>query len=188
LYKIFAIGPLPIKDDVIGGTKVSFGTLCESLEQDREVNLTTLNTSRPLRNKNRFQKYLLNSAILSKILLLSLWGSFKYDVIIWSLSPTALPSSVPLFWLVTRFGRAKIILRVFGGDLDKVIESKSSLVQKMLTKTILDFDALLLQTKYLVNKFENYNKHVVWFPTTRNLEVTDQVMPSRCKSSSTSAK
>jgi len=180
LYHILAIGPLPIKNDVIGGTKVSFESFCESLQRDPEVNLSTLNTSRPMKGKSRLEKLLLNLSTLSKVLVTAFWGSFRYDVIIWNLSATALFASGPLFWLFTRFGKAKIILRLFGGDLDSVFQSKPRLLQKILSKMISDFDGLLLQTKILVDKFEGFNRHVIWFPTTRDLQLVDQATAPTC--------
>ncbi len=181
MYKVYAIGPLPIEGDVIGGTKVSFENLVYALEQEEQIELTTLNSSRALRNRVKFLRQVLNLVTLIKVLLLSAVASFKNDVIIWNVSPTALPFAGLLFWLATGLGRAKIIVRVFGGDLDKVVKQQQHWVRKMMLSVLFRFDAVLLQTRYLVKRFEGNKSSIHWFPTTRSFKAEQATASVECR-------
>ena len=77
MYKVMAIGPLPIEGDVIGGTKVSFESLCRSLEYDKDIDVAIVNTSRPLRNKSVYLRGCYNVITLFKVLFASFLGSLK---------------------------------------------------------------------------------------------------------------
>ena len=180
MHKVYAIGPLPIEGDVIGGTKVSFDNLVKALKLDDQIQLTVLNSSRPLKNKKAFQRLFLNLGAIFKVLFSSAIASIKYDTIIWNVSSTALPLTGIFFWLSTRIGRAKIIIRVFGGDLEEVVRCQHPWLRRLMLFAVFKFDAVLLQTKWLVNHFNKFGRNIYWFPTTRNFLHKKEFSDKRC--------
>ena len=168
MYKIYVIGPLPISTDVIGGTKVAFSNLVDSLTQDDQFELGTLNTSRGLKGKSAFVRQLLNIVALLKFLFFSLIAAFRYDVLIWNVSPTALPLGSVLFRIVTHFGRAKTIVRIFGGNFDILVDRQMRLTRTLMLSSLFSQSAVLFETRHLVDRFAGTRRNIHWFPNTRD--------------------
>ena len=177
---IVLVGPMPIEDDIIGGTKVLFKNLVDILSSIKKFHISVINTSRPKINKNIIHSYFLDLKFLFRTII-AIWVHLKtYHIVFWNVSPGAALSAGPLIWFICKIRRRPLIIRFFGGDLNTRFESLSKLRQYIVKKTILKADLLLLETQSLVDFFKNMG-NVHWFPTTRDMPIRTSTLPKKCR-------
>ncbi len=159
------IGPMPIEGDVIGGTKVSFRALVEGL-QSRGLAFDVHDTSRPRAGRGRIGLMWLDVCGLAALLLRLAKG--RCDVVMWNVSAGAVVKTLPLIAGLCRLRRIRLLVRVFGGDLDLFYERSFSWRRWLFRGGLVRTERLLLQTRALCERFSKLAR-VEWFPTTRDL-------------------
>lgn len=176
---ILLAGPLPIKGDLIGGTKVSFEILAKALECSEEFNPIIHNTSRKLLRASKLKRLLLNLSGLITLCLFLLFNRVKSNHFMWNVSANGLMSSGVLIWIITKLLRYRVILRVFGGDLAEVLSKQSAFKKVIFGRTFMSFNFILVQSKSLVSELDSY-RNVHWFPTTRTFKSNVQAKQKHC--------
>ncbi len=164
--RILLIGPLLIRGDVAGGTRISFEYLVKAFQESTLFQPIVINTARSIAGKSVFHRQFLN---LSKLLISFFQATARLreiDVILMNSSTTRGTLSAPLFIVLAKLARVPFVIRFFGGNLDLVFNR--SLAQRITINFIFRNSALvLLQTKHLMNEFSGH-ENLLYFPTTRD--------------------
>lgn len=169
--RLLLIGPLPIADDVIGGTKVLFAELVAGFERSTRFDVCVINTSRPLRDKRRFHRALHNTKALAKVLF-GIWTtSANTDVVMLNISSRGLLASGPWIRALCKVRRKPLVVRVFGGDLEQRYDALPALQRRLIRSTVLRCAHLLVETDQLRQRFDHFTR-VDRYPNTRNLPTT----------------
>lgn len=167
---VLLMGPLPIADDHLGGTKVSFQQMVNDLKNADALRLDIVNLSRPLRSAGWFgQKFHNFRAFLTTISKIVARGG-ENDVWAINISPNGAFVLGPIVFWLSRLRHKPLIVRLFGGSLDEDLASTSAINRWVFRRTIGRCEFLLLQTQSLVKQFESLG-NVKWFPTTRDFSV-----------------
>jgi len=80
----------------------------------------------------------------------------------------------PIIICMTKCFKKKFVFRMFGGNFSKILNSASSLKQKVFIKTVLRADRLFFETKESVDyvmKFSNSQDKLFWLPNVRKRAV-----------------
>ena len=180
VINIVLIGPLPIKGDVIGGTKVSFSNLVSDFHHRNNFSTEVINSSRPIQGKTGITKRWLNLRGMVQVLL-QLWRASKFsNVVMWNVSPRGAMFAAPLIQAICMLRGCHLVVRLFGGDFDEVYKKSSSFSRWIANKFLLKSDIILLQTNKLVEYFKN-RARVEFFPTTRDMPVRTRTLPTVCQ-------
>ncbi|MCA8980255.1 MAG: glycosyltransferase family 4 protein [Planctomycetes bacterium] len=172
--RLLLVGPLPIAEDVIGGTKVLFAELVAGFERSPRFETTVVNTSRPLRGKRAALRRLLDAAAFVRVLA-RLWRECpRQDVVLFNVSSRGLIASGPFVWALCRLRRTPLVVRLFGGDFAQRFDAASGLRRTLLRRTVLRCDKLLVETDGLRERFRDADR-VERYPNTRDLPETPRV-------------
>ncbi len=164
---ILLVGPMPIDGDVVGGTKVSFAHLVESLSGRDRFQVEVVNTSRAQRGHGRIRRAWNNASQLLR-LVGRLVSTPAPDLVFFNTSSGGALLSAPLVWWLCRLRRRPLVVRVFGGDLDLFFERASAPLRWLAGRTFLRSSRVLLQTRSLCEVFSSKG-NVQWWPTTRDM-------------------
>lgn len=176
---VLVAGPLPIKGDVIGGTKVSFDILVNALKLSDEFVPIVHNTSRKLQGVSKFKRLFLNFNGIISLSFFLICNRAKSNNFMWNVSSHGLISSGFIVWIITKLLGYKVILRVFGGDLADVLANQSGIKKIISEQTFMSFTNILVQSKSLVQELASF-KNVHWFPTTRTVKSNVNTKQSSC--------
>lgn len=177
---VLLLGPRVIRDDVVGGAKISFERLLEDLQRRDNVTLTVVNTSRGLRNRGRCMRVWLNATAFPTTLA-SVWRhAASAHVVVWNVSPRGAVLSGAFVWILCRLRRRPLFIRVFGASFGDELESAPAPVRFIAARTFLRADLLLLQTRQLVDVF-GASSATAWFPTTRQMPPREQAYRDTCR-------
>ncbi len=178
MYKILLIGPLPISGDVVGGAKVAFKHLVSLLSP--EADLEVFNISRPLLKQNKLKRIYLNLTMLISLSLYLFKNGRKFDLVLLNISATALLTCGTVIWFISKIVGFKVVLRVFGGNLDRQLDAKPKIARKLISLTSLKFNQVLLETQGLVDKYERLG-NVAWYPNTRKFSRSKDFIKEPCR-------
>lgn len=168
--RVLLVGPLPIEGDVVGGTKVSFAALARQLEAEPSLEVEVHDISRRRAGLGRVRRVAGEIRALTRLLTRIAIGGKRPDIVFFNASSGGLLSSGPLVALACRLRGARLVVRVFGGDLDLFLERASAPVRWLFRRTVARADRLLLQTRMLCDAFGDVpGASVEWWPTTRDL-------------------
>ncbi|MGH9891944.1 MAG: hypothetical protein ACREA0_08175, partial [bacterium] len=162
------IGPLPVKSDAIGGTKVSFAAMADFFARSLRFSVTVLNTSREKRMTAGPGLRAQDIGVFLRVCTAILFHRPRPDVVLINISSAALLRAGPLLWLVTRWRVAPLVLRVFGGDFESSLDRASAMTRWLAHRTFLRSALVLLQTRSLVDRF-SAKTNAQWLPTTRDM-------------------
>lgn len=162
------IGPLPVKSDAIGGTKVSFAAMADFFARSLRFSVTVLNTSREKQMTARVGIRAQGIGVLLRVSTAILFHRPPPDVVVLNISSGALVRAGPLLWLIARWRKAPLVLRVFGGDFEVSLGRASPMTRWLAHRTFLRSALVLLQTRYLVDRFSG-KLTARWLPTTRDM-------------------
>lgn len=153
--KLLLVGPMP---PPYGGTTVSFSTLAGALEKKLKPNdsLAIINTNVGVKKIPTLLWEILVKAKSSDVI--SLHVGNRGSLL---LSPA-------VFVAAKLFGK-KVLTSKFGGKFHEYYEQLNPLQKKLLDLTFFKSDKLLLETKQLVAYFDKKNRHIAWFPTSREI-------------------
>lgn len=172
--RLILAGPLPIPDDVIGGTKVLFAELVAGFERSPRFEVSVVNTSRPLRDKHPLLRRLHDARAFVQVLV-RLWReSSRHDVILLNVSSRGLIASGPFIWALCRLRRTPLVVRIFGGDFAQRFEHLSAWRRALVRRSVLRCDHLLVETEGLRERFHGATR-IDRYPNTRDLPATPRV-------------
>lgn len=89
------------------------------------------------------------------------------DVVSLHFSDRAAVTAAPLFWLVCRLGGKPVVYRQFGGEFDRTYAGLPAWRRWLLRRTLLRSEAVLLQTKSMLDALAPLGARLHWFPTAR---------------------
>jgi len=179
--RILLIGPLPIENDVIGGTKVSFRNLVAFLRDDTETEIEVINTSRPIAGRGRIAVLFANIGALLRTYAALIWRTPRSDIVMLNLSAhAALKTAWLMTFIVRTLFRRRFVVRVFGGDMFHASSAASFFARKLFSYTLRNAEISYLQTKTLVSAFPEF-PNVRWLPTTRDMSPRDSSLPTECR-------
>ncbi|MEM7571978.1 MAG: glycosyltransferase [Bacteroidota bacterium] len=141
----------------VGGAVNSFSLLVTFLEE-QGLELVVVNS-------NRFRNRLLVFLYVIFKTLTNLTGTTK---VMLNVSGNGFRYLSPICFLLSSLFRKKYIFRIFGGQFDLQYSQLSGIEKWIHTRTTFKSNLLFLQTKQLINYFQNKSKNIAWLPTARN--------------------
>jgi len=172
--RLLLVGPLPIEDDVIGGTKVLFAEMVDAFERSERFETRVVNTSRPLRDKRPLQRALHNARAFVRVLG-KLWReTARNDAVVLNISSRGLIASGPWIWALCKLRRTPLVVRLFGGDFGMRFDDAPRRRRALMRRTVLRCEHLLVETEGLRERFATA-KRVDRFPNTRDLPETPRL-------------
>lgn len=149
------------------GSSLLFQQLVDKLQNYDYVDLRIINTARPPQLTSNI---IVNAAVAMQVTLQVMRYIFWADVVTFHASRPAMMSYGPILFLLSRTFRRPLVLRLFGGTLEKEYEALSYYKKLIFVKTILSSELLLLETKHLVSYFDNIGaKCIKWYSNSREL-------------------
>lgn len=173
--RVMVVGSMP---PPVGGTTVSLRQLCDFLATSTESCIVVDSSPR----QSGMARALVRTAR-------QLWRDRReVDVVSLHFSDRAAITAGPLLWLLCRFAGKPVIYRQFGGEFARTFFALPAALRWWLQHTILRSDALLMQTKSMVECFSRISPNVHWFPTARESTslrcqlhfAVDPTRPLRC--------
>lgn len=161
---ILLIGHLPLQPS---GSALSFKRLVDILSKCEEVELQVVNTSRP---SHLTTSWFINFATAFKVTMAVLLHFRRTDVVSFHASRPAVMVYGPFLWGLTRLFNKPILIRLFGGALEKEYAVLSPIKKWIFNKTVLASDGFMVQTKHLLKYFEQFSTHnIKWFPNSTKI-------------------
>lgn len=168
--RVLLVGPLPIEGDVVGGTKVSFAAMVEALRAEPGLAVDVFDISRARAGRGAARRLADELGTLTRLLVRVAFRGPRPDVMLFNTSVGGLLRSGPLVHLAARLRRARVVVRVFGGDLDLAVDRAPAPLRWLFRRVTSRADLLLLQTRALCGRFgARGDDRVRWWPTTRDL-------------------
>ena len=169
--KILMVGPVPPHTssprNPIGGTGVHFLETIRELHM-RDVSLQVVNTTRPRTNMGRLA-YLLHAGIkVIQTTFALLKKARSCDVVFVSFSAGRAWLLGSLSWLICKFLRRPLMLRIFGGEFNETYDRYSSAYRWLANRTFMRCDRIYVQTQAISQRFDD-RSNVQWFPNTRDV-------------------
>ncbi|MBK8955149.1 MAG: glycosyltransferase family 4 protein [Saprospiraceae bacterium] len=143
----------------IGGTTISFEMLCEYAWSSGK-SFSVIRT-------NRFSKRNFDLLNLLWVMFFSVLFIPKCKIVFLNVSPGGMYVLAPLLYGYIRLWNKKLVIRVFGGNEERVLPGYSNYKKIIFSKIIAKADLFLLQTQALVHKFRSQVKNIEWLPTSR---------------------
>jgi glycosyltransferase involved in cell wall biosynthesis len=149
------------------GSSLLFQKLIEKLRNYEQIDLCIINTARPTYLTSNL---IVNISVALRVTLQIIHHIFWADVITFHASRPALTSYSPVLFFLSKVFCRPLVLRLFGGTLEKEFEKFSPYEKFIFRKTVLSTDLLLLETKHLVSYFEKIGtKCIKWYSNSREL-------------------
>jgi len=160
------LGPLP---PPLGGTTVLFQLLNEELSLIKEnVIIKTIDVN--IRKISPIPFFKIALQILRNI--------HKVDIISIHASIRGIVSLSGYIFILSKVCNKKLAYRIFGGNFYKYYYNSNLLLKFIINNFVLKSDLLLVETKYLHEKFAPLHKNVQWFPNHRKM-YSDLPKPSK---------
>jgi glycosyltransferase involved in cell wall biosynthesis len=164
--RLLVAGPLPGRNDAVGGTKVSFAELLASFDASGTFDLQVVDTSRRVAHLSGLRRGASDCASFVRVLTQILRHARRADVVLFCASARALLYAGPPLQVAMRAAGKPFAVRAFGGNLDLVLETLPAWHRAAAERSVLAADLLLVQTRALLERFAarpNCRQH----PTTR---------------------
>jgi glycosyltransferase involved in cell wall biosynthesis len=175
---LLLIGPQLRKSDVVGGTKISFQILVSFFSQLPEWKVIVIDSSRSA-GKSRIGRLTRNLRSWFRSLWQLLKAIRRASVVMLNASPRGLMLlGPPVFWL-SRFAGKPVVVRVFGGDFDRVLAEASPVMRALSRKSYLNADTVFFQTRRLTESFRDESV-CQWLPTSR-IAIASPIVRQACK-------
>lgn len=157
--KILIFGPRYSGSGPIGGIIVLFEDFINSCNKNK-INYKIIDTNKTSYN-NKFMA-------LFKIYISFFKNFRKFDHI--SIHGTAndYKTIAPIVVFISKIFGKKVSLRKFAGSFYEVFENSNFLFKSIISFTLRNTDFIFFETKFLVEKFKNFNKEIYWWPNSRN--------------------
>lgn len=148
------------------GSTLLFQQLVDMLQKNDAVEIQVINTSRPT---HLTTNWLINLAVAVKVTVAVLLRLRKIQVVTFHASRQAIMSYGPILFWITRIFKKPLVLRLFGGTLEKEYEALSPVRRWVFDKTIIAADLFVVETKQLVKYFERLADNIKWLPNSTKL-------------------
>ena len=163
--RVLIIGPMP---PPFGGTTVSFKELVRDL-----LSSQLLRSIRVLNSKADAKKSFI--CAFSRLIQLTckvVWSMTSSEVVMLNASNRRAVFFGAFLTMVSKFLGNTSVVRVFGGELHTAY-SNAGFIYRKCAEYVFANSIVLLQTCSLVNFFRKNgkNKHIIWFPTSRNIDL-----------------
>jgi glycosyltransferase involved in cell wall biosynthesis len=159
MIRILLIGPLP---PPMGGDTRHFKTLLTDLREHPEFQVTVIDTSRGVQHSNPLR----NLFVTLRTLLRLAWRLPATDVVSYQASDRGMLLFGPVVVMLCRVARRPCILRVFGGSFGDSLRTLNGWRRRLLERTVLSAEVLLLQTRRAVRELQPQARaRVQWFST-----------------------
>ena len=101
---------------------------------------------------------------------LILFAAAKHNKILLNVTQKTFLYFSPVIYLICRFYKKKFILRLIGGSINESFKKQLGWYQSFLTKTSLNADMILAETRENQHFFAHFNENVKWIPNCRRLQ------------------
>ena len=177
---ILLIGPRRIENHVIGGDAVQFERLIADLRGRARVQLTLISTARPLANRSRAGKALLDARTFLTTML-RLWRhAAAADMVVWYVSSRGAILAGGVVWLLCVLRGRPLGIRFFGGAFSAQLAAAPAPWRFVAARTFLQADILLCQTRQLTAALGASSK-TMWLPNTRDMPLRRQSYRPSCR-------
>ena len=178
--RLLLIGPRIVEGDVVGGTQIEFESYVGVLRQRDRVEITVISTARPLANRSRLGKAILDAKVFLTTMAQLWWHAAAADLVLWFVSSRAAILSGGFVWLICALRRRPLGMRFFGGDFDARLASAPAVCRFIATRTFLNADILLFETRRLAAALDaSYSAE--WLPQTRDMPARRQPPRRSCR-------
>ena len=178
--RLLLIGPRIIENHVIGGDAVQFETLIEGLRNRARVGVTVISTARPLANRGRLTRALLDAFTFLKTVA-RLWRRIAAaDLVVWYVSSRGAILSGGFLWLVCVIRGRPLAVRFFGGSFDAQLAAAPAIWRFIAGRTFLRAEVLLCQTRRLTAALGSAFT-TAWLPNTRDMPPRRQAYRKSCR-------
>lgn len=157
--KLLILGPKYNNKSSIGGVVVLFEDFIKSCKK-HQINFKVIDTNKTSYS-NRF-------IALLKIYILFFKQFRNFDHISIHCSKNDFIFISPVFVLVSKVFGKEISLRKFAGGFHEYFKNSNFLIRKTIGQTIKSADFVFFETKFLIQKFKNFNSKTYWWPNSRN--------------------
>ncbi|MEL6273846.1 MAG: glycosyltransferase family 4 protein, partial [Bacteroidota bacterium] len=155
--RVLLIGPVTDLPRKVGGATVSFGYLIDDFRREG-VNFRLVST------QHFDNSTLLNYGfVVIQVLRYLGWS----NIVFLNTSRGGTAFLAPLLYLLAKIVRRKFVFRPFGGDIKDYVAHYGSLKKWIVHKTSLNADLLFLQTRALVNHYQQLGYRTEQLPTSR---------------------
>lgn len=164
---VLLVGPRLLEGDVVGGPQVLFESLVAELRVRGNLDVTVLDTARPLASCSGRARAWLDVVTFLRVFA-HLWSRVRAaDLVVWCVSPKGAMLAGPFVWSVCNVRRRPLCIRLSGGSFDVFLAAAPAIVRAVARTTFLRSQFLLVQTRRLANRLQGCNTR--WIPNTRNL-------------------
>lgn len=166
--RLLLIGPRVIDNDVVGGTQVQFEQVLSRLRARSAVRVAVIDTARPLANRTRLGKLLLDARAFLRTMVRTWRRAPAADLVLWYVSWRAAILGGSFIRLVCAMRRRPLCICLFGGGFDARLASSSRVHRFIATRTLLRVDLVLCETRRLAAALGASFK-TAWLPNTRDM-------------------
>lgn len=181
--RILVIGPVPpttpSATNPIGGTAIHFIETIREFRA-RSLPLCIVDTTRPRANLGRFFFFLHAGIKVISIALQSLRAGKYCDIVFLNVTAGRTWALGVLFSLICAFRRRPMILRVFGGELNEVLDAYSRPKRWLADHTFMRCARIYVQT-HAIQRTLSDRSNVRWLPNTRDVRIGASSAPSTAK-------
>lgn len=157
--KILILGPRFSNKGNVGGVVVLFEDFIDSCKKNKlcfkviDINKTNY--------RNSFIAFL-------TIFLLFLKNLKKFDHVSLHGTENDFKILAPIIVLFSKLNKREVSLRKFAGSFYTVYKNSNFIVKNIIKHSLRNSDFIFFETKYLVEKFKNFNSEIYWWPNSRN--------------------
>ena len=177
---VLLIGPLPIYNDVIGGTKVNFAEMVRQFQERRTFETEIISTSRSHTNRHAFFKAFVNIAAFITTIFKGIRQVHKSDVVLLNISWNAGKSVALCFWFICRMWKKPLVIHLFGGNFDQSFFGAHPVHRTVAQRTYMTCPLIYMETQSLCRTFSRWD-NVRWFPNTRDISTPPQKSRTRVR-------
>ena len=177
---ILLLGPCLIEGDVVGGTKVMFTNRIAGFNRTGTFRIEIVNTSRSLAGRGSVGRALQHVVTMLSTLYQVLRRAGSVDLVMFNTSSRGAILAAPVIRLAAAIRRTPVVIRVFGGDLDLILDRSGRWQRWLAGKTLFQVPLLLLETEMLCRHFANY-PNTRFLPNTRDLPPPENEPRRHCR-------
>ena len=178
--RLVLIGPRIIADDVVGGTQVQFEQVLRALRARARVQVAVVSTARPLANRTRLGKLLLDARTFLRTMA-GMWReATASNLVVWYVSGRAAMLGGSFVWLVCAVRGRPLCICFFGGDFDARLASSWAICRFVARRTFLRGVVLFCETKRLTAAL-GARSTAAWLPNTRDMPPRRLSYGSSCR-------
>lgn len=169
--RVLVIGPMPMDEELVTGLRLSFATMLEALVREPSIDVTLHDLSVPREGRSQLRQSMDEARIFAGLVgrITTPWS--RLDAVMFNTSARGLLRAGAVVRSACKARGLPLVIRVFGGDLDLVVDEAGERARRSLEQSTLQADRVLLQTHALCERFKSSEdcRRVRWWPTTRDV-------------------